>query len=142
MKTMTAKCDGLSLAMLALSLVVVMPSASAATTEPAGDVEQRRLLITFLETYQERLDAFQAERLKFRAGKSTLYQVHSLARRVRDAELKMSKTPEQEIAALARYRTCARDFEEGAMSRIDRDALRLWRKEADFDLNPIKRGPQ
>jgi len=69
-------------------------------------------------------------------------QVHWVARRVRDVELKMSNTPEQEVAALARYRACARDFEEKAMTRIDQAALRDWRKEADFDLNGVRRGPR
>lgn len=101
---------------------------------------QRRPFISLNEAHEERLNALRAERLKVRAGKSTLFQVRSIAREVRDVELKMSKTLEQEVATLARYRACALDFEEGAMTPIDRRMLSHWREEADSDLNRVKRG--
>jgi hypothetical protein len=142
MRTTTALFRRLSLAAFALLVVELMPSASAATTKPVGNSAQNRPFITLNEAHEERLSALRAERQKFKTGKSTLFQLHQFAGEVLELELRMSNTAELRVAAQVGYRALVSDFEDEAVTAIDRVMVGKWRANADSELERAKRDIQ
>ncbi len=101
-----------------------------------------RPFVTITELHEERLSALQAERRKLKAGKSQLFDLHQLAKELRDVELSMANTATQRVAALARYSVLVREFEDEANAILDKALTRRWCAEADSVLLRAKRDAQ
>jgi len=96
--------------------------------------EQRRPERAISESHEEKLRALQAERLKFKAGKSTLFVLHQLAKDVRDLELQISSTSTQRVATLVRYAAVLRELEGDTVTALDRVQTLNWSEDAEADL--------
>ena len=86
------------------------------------------------EAYEQTLSALRSERRKFKAGKCTLFEVCQVAKDLRDADLGMTSTATQQIAALARYEALLHELEELAVSELDRMMARRSLEDAEADL--------
>jgi len=71
-----------------------------------------------------------------------LFDLHQLAKELRDVELSMANTATQRVAALARYSVLVREFEDEANAILDKALTRRWCAEADSVLLRAKRDAQ
>ena len=119
-------------------------AADATATKQAPDDELQRLLSTRFDCATK---AFRFERAKLDNGKSSFEMVCQAAQRVLAAELELSTTAEQRVAALARHVALMRQFEQEAAKRVevgvlpvgDDEAPRCWRLTAEVELLRAKR---
>jgi len=126
--------------------IVTRSQAAADTpaTGPTPDNELQQLLSERRDIATKMLDA---EQLKLQAGKSTLETVCQAARLVLDAELELSTTPDNRVAALTKYVALVRQLEQegeqrvkvGAAGQLDVEALRYWRLTGEIELLRAKR---
>jgi multidrug resistance efflux pump len=113
------------------------------TTKSLADETQALLNARF----ESATKALRTERTKLDNGKSTFEAVYQAARRVRDAEVELSTTPDGQITALTKHVALMRQFEQDAAKRIevgalapgDAEALRYWRLTAEIELLRAKR---
>jgi beta-lactamase regulating signal transducer with metallopeptidase domain/multidrug resistance efflux pump len=113
------------------------------TTKSLADETQALLNARF----ESATKALRTERTKLDNGKSTFEAVYQAARRVRDAEVELSATPDGQITALTKHVALMRQFEQDAAKRIevgalapgDAEALRYWRLTAEIELLRAKR---
>jgi hypothetical protein len=94
---------------------------------------------TLLGSHEQKLDALHAERLKLKAGKSTLFSVIQLAADLRDVELQISHRPIEKIATLNRYASTLREMQDLAVTPLDRTMVAKCRETADSDMARARR---
>ena len=124
----------MALALFTLTLGgVVIPSDGGAPIPDAA------LSQTLLDSHEQKLDALCSERLKLKAGKSTLFSVHQFAADLRDLELQISQRPIEKIATLNRYASTLRELQELAITALDRTMVVKWRERADSEMARAKR---
>ena len=136
MKTKARLNNRLAAALSTLSVSWALTGTCADSPKAAADQTNGKPFITLTESHEQALEALRAERRKLKEGRSTVFQVFGAITQLRDAELQMSSTTEQLIAALARYSALLRYLEEAESGKvtsgpIDEFQLRKWREDAD-----------
>jgi hypothetical protein len=142
--TLTVGLAIICLALLGGWVATRSHAAADATTRQAPDDEMQALLNARFDSATK---ALRAERIKLDNGKSTFEAVYQAARRVRDAEVELSTTPDGQITALTKHVALMLQFERDAAKRIDTGALapgdaeapRYWRLNAEVELLRAKR---
>ena len=117
---------------IALTILVMAPAASPQKTAPSqadGLIEQHEAV----------LDAVQSERAKLKLDKSTMFDVITLARSLRDVELKIATRPVERIAVFNRFRSLVRDLESDVKTPLDRKMLDVEKAKVEADLKVAKR---
>ena len=92
-----------------------------------------------IEAHEAALTAFQTERDKLRAAKSTFFTVLSLAKGLRNTEMAMAVRPIERVATLNRFRTLVADLEADVKTALDRKMVDQLRDQAEADLKVAKR---
>lgn len=92
-----------------------------------------------IDAHENILNAFHAERNKLNAGKSTFFNVLTLASDLRSTELKIARHPIERIAALNRFRSLLADIEMHAKTALDRKMIDAERAGAEKELARAKR---
>jgi RNA polymerase sigma factor (sigma-70 family) len=113
------------------------------TLKPDGGDRLKKLLKERADTALEEWDARNKE---FLAGRATLDSVHGAARRLRDAQLELSETKEERLAALGKYLQLMKAVEEVQQARYDAGRIpiqdlkesKYYRLEAEILLERAK----
>ena len=134
----------IGLAVIALIECSTAKLTAGTTWTPETDPQIRRLL---KERYDVAVNAYEWERKKAAAGKSTTEQIFHFAQMVVDAEVELAETPEQVIAARESRLKIAKQWEAETESRVqigslspgDKNMARYWRLTAEIELARTKR---
>ena len=122
-------------ARLLLGITIALATLSTAIAQGQARTSADQLI----DAHEKLLGSLQAERNRLNSGKSTLFNVLTLASDLRSTELKIARHPIERIAALNRFRSLLADIEIHAKTALDRRMIDAERAGAEKELAHTKR---